>query len=297
LWKPGSGAVVCSEHFHPSDFFWQWGRKLIKKDSEPTVFSFASATSRKPPMNRNLTQSVGHSVEQVSSMDLSASCQPELPVSVDSSKLMDDHQYCLKSPKKLSRQVSELTKKLHDKTAALRNARKRERRLHGRVEDLLKRLKNMQLLNEQAEELLEVFKHMPLNLLSGKAGTCFTQDQKQFAITLYYYSPAAYQYVRRRFNLLPSPRTIRNWLSSFEGSPGLTQQSFDTICEKIQRNDDDSWSYKLCSLHVDEMEIKKQLEVERSSGMVYGFTDIGSGTDYIDILYCKLSVLFLLFRI
>ena len=141
LWKPGNGAVICSEHFHPSDFLWQWGRKLIKKDSEPTVFSFAPATSRKPPMNRNLTQSVGHSVEQVSSIDLSASCQPELRVSVDSSKLMDDHQYCLKSPKKLSRQVSELTKKLHDKTAALRNARKRERRLHGRIEDLLKRLK------------------------------------------------------------------------------------------------------------------------------------------------------------
>ena len=51
-------------------FFWQWGRKLIKKDSEPTVFSFALATGWKPPMNRNLTQSVGHSVEQVSSMDM-----------------------------------------------------------------------------------------------------------------------------------------------------------------------------------------------------------------------------------
>ena len=34
-------------------FFWQWGRKLIKKDSEPTVFSFALATGWKPPMNRN----------------------------------------------------------------------------------------------------------------------------------------------------------------------------------------------------------------------------------------------------
>ena len=132
---------------------------------------------------------------------------------------------------------------------------------------LLKRLKNM-----QAEELLEVFKHMPLNLLSGKAGTCFTQDQKQFAITLYYYSPAAYQYVGHRFNLLPCPRTIRNWLSSFEESPGFTQQPFDTIGEKIQRNDHDSWSYKLCSLHIDEMVIKKQLEEERSIGMVYALS-------------------------
>ena len=46
------------------------GEGKFKKDSEPTVFSFAPATSRKPPMNRNLTQSVGHSVEQVSSMDM-----------------------------------------------------------------------------------------------------------------------------------------------------------------------------------------------------------------------------------
>jgi len=40
------------------------------------------------------------------------------------------------------------------------------------------------------------------------------------------------------------------------------------------------------------MEIKKQLEVERSSGMVYGFTDIGSGTDYIVLqIVCYIFVI------
>jgi len=48
-------------------------------------------------------------------------------------------------------------------------------------------------------------------------------------------------------------------------------------CQKVNANDTDSWSYKLCALHVDEMELKKQLEVDRTTGNLYGFTDIGSG--------------------
>ena len=31
LWKPGSGAVVCSEHFHPSDFFLAVRKKTNQK--------------------------------------------------------------------------------------------------------------------------------------------------------------------------------------------------------------------------------------------------------------------------
>jgi len=100
--------------------------------------------------------------------------------------------------------------------------------------------------------------------LSGKRRKKFTEDQKQFAVTLHYYSPAAYQYVRRRFKLLPCPRTIRGWLRSFDGSPGLTQQSFDTIAGKTAAASEEAWSYKLCALHVDEMEIKKHIEIQGS---------------------------------
>jgi len=281
LWKPGRRAVVCSDHFHPSDFYWQWGRKLIKPDSEPTIFSFTTPTrKRKPPTDRDPS---GCSGEQLLSEEsiVDSSAARESYSQAYSTSVNHDHQYAVKSPSKLSRQVDELTKRLHDKTVALRNARKRERRLHGRVANLLKRLKNMQLLSEQAEALLDIFKTMPLHLLSGKMGARFTEEQKQFAITLHYYSPAAYQYVRRRFKLLPGSRTIRRWLSAIAGCPGLTRQSFDTISEKIKGSDGDSWSYKVCSLHIDEMEIKKQLEIDRSTGKVYGFTDIGSGINAI----------------
>jgi hypothetical protein len=70
----------------------------------------------------------------------------------------------------------------------------------------------MQLLSEKAEELVQVSKDIPVSLLSGKNGRKFNDEQKQFATTLLYYSPAAYQYMRRRFKLLPNPRTIRSWL-------------------------------------------------------------------------------------
>ena len=35
--------------------------------------------------------------------------------------------------------------------------------------------------------------------------------------------------------------------------------------------------YKLCALHVDEMEIKKQIQYDRNTKKLYGFTDVGSG--------------------
>jgi len=278
LWKPKPGAVLCSEHFHPSDFFWQWGRKLVKPDAEPTIFSFAATVNRrKPPAHRSRGSACTGSA--------SDKCEPlTAPESMDtlnktqSQSTKSDHVYCMKSPNTLSIRIKNVVQKLKEKSAALRNARKRENRLRGKVEDLLKKLKDMQLLTSKAEELLELYKDIPLELLSGKVGRRFTDEQKHFAITLYYYSAAAYKFVRHRFGLLPCPRTIRSWLSHIDGSPGLSLQAFDTIRQKATSTCESvSAEYKLCSIHIDEMEIKKQIDFDRTTGKMHGFTDVGSG--------------------
>jgi len=299
LWTPGPRTVVCSQHFHNSDFFWQWGRKLVKPDAEPTVFSFAPAVKRrKPPTDRKsglvscLTikrRKAPADQKEDEVMNFAAFQQESVLVSdVGSSvAVARDHQYAMKSPQKMVNQLHSLVNRLHDRTSAVRNSRKRERRLRGKVADLLRRLKKLQLLHNETEELLDIHRDMPLHLLSGRRGRQFSGNQKQFAVTLHYYSPAAYHYVRRHFKLLPCSRTIRSWLTSFDGSPGLTEQSFDTITEKVSVNSAYAWSYKLCALHVDEMEIKKQIDVERSTGKVYGFTDIGSGTFQLSTLLEK----------
>jgi len=187
-----------------------------------------------------------------------------------------DHNYAVSSPTKLRRDVNSLTYWLRSKISAIRNVRRRETRLRGKVNDLLHRLKSMQLLTTQAEELLEAYKDIPLALLSGCKDGRYNEDQKQFATTLHFYSPAAYQYARQRFKLLPCPRTIRNWLMAVDGSPGITQNSFDTIAEKSKAGDQ---AYKLCALHVDEMEIKRHVDLDRNTRRLVGFTDIGTGTD------------------
>jgi len=282
LWKPGTRAVVCSVHFHPSDFVWQWGRKLVKPDAEPTVFTFAPPVSRrKSPQRRcitsvkdhcchrpNLSSSPGNDTDVTNAASTSAA-------SIDAVSL--DHSYCAGTPRKLTSRVKMLLQNLQQKTSALRNMRKREMRLKGKVSDLIKRLKNMQLLSSKAEELLETYEHIPLHLLTGKVGQKFTDEQKRFAITLHYYSPAAYKFIRRRFSLMPSSRTIRSWLSRYDGSPGLTQQAFDTIAHENASNELDSAAYRLCALHIDEMEIKKHVDYDRTTGKMYGFTDTGAG--------------------
>jgi hypothetical protein len=192
-----------------------------------------------------------------------------------------DHGYAVRSPTKLPAKVHSLTQRLASKITKLRNARRRENRLRGTVGDLLKRLKNLQLLTQKAEEMVQIHKNIPVNLLSGKTGKKFSDEQKQLAITLHFYSPAAYQYLRRRFKLLPCPRTIRNWLSSFDHKPGLTEQSFNTIADKIHASM--TSDYKFCALHIDEMEIKRHIDIDRNTGKVYGFTDLGSGK----LLYCS----------
>ena len=293
LWKPGPGAVICSEHFRDIDFYWQWGRKLIKPDAAPTVFTFAPPPpekKRKLPCNRLLSPLPNYEAPvdnnnlniaaevNVTAYDNVADVSSDDVTNTSSIETVTlDHHYCVKSPRKLAKQVHSLVTRLNARNTSLRNSRRRENRLHGKVGDLLKRIKNMQLITDKANDLLETYKDIPLKLLSGKNGRKFTDEQRQFALTVFYYSPAAYKFIRRRFKLLPSPRTIRKWLASFDGSPGLTLQSFNTIAQKNMCSDQESSAYRLCALHVDEMEIKKQIEFDRTTGKLYGFTDIGNG--------------------
>lgn len=41
----------------------------------------------------------------------------------------------------------------------------------------------------------------------------YTDSMKQFAQSLYFYSPKAYNFLHQSFKL-PNPRTLRKWLSS-----------------------------------------------------------------------------------
>jgi hypothetical protein len=157
---------------------------------------------------------------------------------------------------------------------ALHNARRRERRVTGKVADLISNLKAQRLLTSDAEELVSNFKSIPISLFRTRKHGAYSEEQKQFASTLFYYSPSAYAFASRHLPL-PDRRTIQGWLSNNDALPGFTEQSFAVLAEKCKS--DKQWQYKVCALCVDEMEIRKQVEIDKSTGAVCGFVNIGRG--------------------
>lgn len=109
----------------------------------------------------------------------------------------------------------------------------------------------------------------------GKNGKKYSEGIRKFCFTLHYYSPRAYFYVRDKFkNNLPGESTIRNWFSSINGSPGLTQDSFDALQRKVERAKTSCNDVYAC-LIFDEMAIRRQAVWDHNQKKYRGFIDVG----------------------
>ncbi|KAE9543415.1 hypothetical protein AGLY_002215 [Aphis glycines] len=85
----------------------------------------------------------------------------------------------------------------------------------------------------------------------------YTKEIKQFSVTLQYYSPKAYNYVRKTFGkLLPHPRTLRRWYMVVDGNPGFIKKSFEAITNEAKNRQ------LYCNLAIDEMCIRRYVEME-----------------------------------
>jgi hypothetical protein len=87
----------------------------------------------------------------------------------------------------------------------------------------------------------------------------FTPELRAFALTLNFYSPRAYNYVRSTFNnLLPHPVTINKWYSSVNGDPGFTEEAFEAI--KLRVANCNHSKTIVVNLVLDEMAIRQKVE-------------------------------------
>lgn len=99
---------------------------------------------------------------------------------------------------------------------------------------------------------------------------------RAFALTLHFYSPRAYSYVRSVFqNHLPSPSTIRKWYTVIDGKPGLSQEAFTAM--KMKANQANARGQEILGcLIFDEMAIRKQQEYDHHSDERVGFVNYGT---------------------
>lgn len=97
---------------------------------------------------------------------------------------------------------------------------------------------------------------------------------KQFAHTLYFYAPKAYNFVRKHF-LLPNPRTIRRWLSTKNCCPGFLSEVLEFLKVEVIKQP----CLAHCALIVDAMSIHKQIIWDQQQGKFVGYIDYGGAVE------------------
>ena len=84
----------------------------------------------------------------------------------------------------------------------------------------------------------------------------YSEEIRKFALTLHFYSPKAYTFIRNKYNTcLPHTRTLRKWYKNINAEPGFTQEAF--VALKLKANV--SKHPLICALVMDEMAIRKGL--------------------------------------
>ncbi|XP_071641013.1 uncharacterized protein [Temnothorax longispinosus] len=118
-------------------------------------------------------------------------------------------------------------------------------------------------------------------LVAGISREKYPPAIRTFAMTLHFYSPKAYRYVRQKFcNALPDPSTLRLWYSTVNCEPGFTSESFDALKEKVSE-EKKVGRQVIVTLMLDEIGIKKGIQYIRD-GKLRGYVNVGSGIETCD---------------
>lgn len=112
------------------------------------------------------------------------------------------------------------------------------------------------------------------NKNKGKAvSRKYSLELRKFALTLHFYLPKAYKFVRNEFNsILPHSRTLGKWYSKIDANPGFTQESLNMLTLKVNNSDKPIY----CALMIDEVAIRQHVEWDGIK--YYGYVNIGGNT-------------------
>lgn len=118
-------------------------------------------------------------------------------------------------------------------------------------------------------------------MLNGPVECQHDEDVRAFALTLHYYSPRGYNYVREKFDKhLPHVATIRKWYSAAgtTSEPGFCRYNLSSLA-KLAKEHSANGSQLMCSLIFDEMAIRKHLQWSDSRKKFLGHISYGFRPD------------------
>jgi len=124
--------------------------------------------------------------------------------------------------------------------------------------------------------LFIVVKNSILNKDKSPRQKRFSNEIKQFALTIYFLSPNVFHLLQKNF-CLPTIRTLRKITSKYEFQPGLNDFMFHFLSFKTKTFSPEALNCILC---VDEMSIKTHLYYNISKDLIVGFNQSKSVRTY-----------------
>lgn len=176
---------------------------------------------------------------------------------------------------KLRRMLEHERSKSLLKSKRLKTMSQKVRRLKKRIFSLKRLVRELQSKNLLSDEHSLLFEHMPnicKEIGSRKIDKKrkYSPELRQFAITLSFFSPKGYNYVREKFQTcLPHQSTIAKWFSNVNCEPGFTKESLAVLKEYRENSEHPV----LLSLAIDEMSIRKNVEWDGKK--FHGYVDYG----------------------
>ena len=263
-WTPSKSGRICEKHFLPTDYTYppslpfskSLSRKRLKPDAVPSCFNFPRHL-QKAPVKERPVPTRSHPVPS------------EHPCPADTAKVARlKHSYAKESPSKKAIRYKRLLLKIQ---RTIKTVRQKNIRKEKTTKGLVRQLQKSKMMSEEAGNSFgNNFGHMAMELFKNQqknaekqAGSRYSEEIKEFVISLYFYNPRAYKFVRKSLSL-PHPPTLRAWSSNIECDPGFLKNSLMYVESQVKENQQD------CIIIIDEMAIKKQLQWEKRVQSLWG---------------------------
>lgn len=293
--KPGQGSYICSKHFLEADFDRNVQTSVrLFRSAVPSVFSgFPSYYQKQPVRSRPLPSRskiaiVSSPVSPVEDVTATAGIDPPGSYSIPVQESTPAVTVMPTSPGKikLKRALEESEMKLEvyrKKIKILHQCKRRLVKKNNDLKDILAELRKKNLMSDASLDVIETSAGGISDLLKRKIAKktgiplpkCYSPRLRSFALTLHFYSPKAYSYVRRTFDTcLPHPRTLEKWYQSINGEPGFTEEAFNALRQKVNAALQEG-KPSPCALVMDEMAIKQYTEFDGEK--MHGYVDMGTG--------------------
>lgn len=125
----------------------------------------------------------------------------------------------------------------------------------------------------------------------------YPETVRHFCLSLHYYSPRAYEHVRKEFNNhLPHPHTIKSWYANadFKGEAGLQKECLSKLKQICQDYENTNNCKLMCSLVFDEISIRKQVYWCWHKADFVGFVNCGQDSESEKNSIAKQAIVFIL---